>query len=184
MMIKRILTWSVLMVMACVATVPVAGAEQPIIIPVILVVSQDTNLPNPAAPLKLQAAVYSIRAADKQPPATLPSLPQAAGTERAERDEVRLDDCSVHRVDVVSLIHGKADASGSMEVSLPMLLKMTIRGGEAAVSISCGPHGSGRQWTDRQGPVIPATDLLTGRPTTVRPEYTEEYHRIVGSNTR
>lgn len=183
MLIKRILTWSVLMVMVCVATVPVAGAEQPIIIPVILVVSQDTNLPKSSAPLKLQAAVYGIRAADKQPPAT--SLPQVAATEHAERDEARLDDCSVHRVDVVSLIHGKTDASGSMEVSLPMLLKMTIRGGDAAdVSLSCGPHGSAGQRTDRRGPVVPATDLLTGRADTVRPEYIEEYHRIIGSNTR
>ncbi len=185
MIIKRILSWSVWMVMACIATAPVAGAEQPIIVPVILIVSQNSDRSNVTAPPKLQTAVYRIRAAGKQPSAKVPNLPEDSGTARTMRNEVRLEDCTVRRVDFVSLNPGVSNASGSTELSLPVLLKVVINGREATdVSISCALQEPDRQWTEWREPVIPATDLLTGRSTTVRPEYMEEYHRMVGSNSR
>jgi hypothetical protein len=186
MIIKRIFSWSVWMVTAIMATVPAAWAEQPIIVPVIFVVSQQTDRSDVTAPVKLQTAVYRVRAVGKQSSETVPDFAENTGMTRMMKSEVLLQDYEVRRVDLVSLSHNGSKASGAMELNLPVLLKVIIKDqGVTDVSLSCAPHRSSvGQLTELRGPVIPATDLLTGRPTTVRPEYVEEYHRIVRLNSK
>ncbi len=185
MVTKRIVSWSVTMILIGVAAVPVAWAEQPIIIPVILVVSKVAGQVDSMGRPKVQTALYKVEDLGKPSHATLLSLSENIGRERVVRNGDRQAANGLHHGDFGTLKRVRLNASGSTEISLPVVLKVVINGEAAAgVSICYSSDTPREHGTKPQGPVISAVDLLTGRPTTVGHDYIEEYQQIVKSLNR
>jgi len=185
MMSKNILIWSVCIVLSGLAAVPVARAEQPIIIPVVLVVSQGTGQVSSMGRPEVQTALYRMQNVGSQSPETASNVPEDAGNARVVKNGARPDNLGAYRVELYTVKHVRLNASCTAEISLPVVLKLVINGDVTTdVSIGRSPDVPREHGTKSGGPVIPAVDLLTGRPTTVRPEYIAEYRRIVGSGRK
>jgi len=182
MIIKRILSWSILMALCSVVTAQAARAEQPIIIPIVLVVCQNSGQGNTMGRPIVQTAVYKSQEVGRQTYATVPELSAYTRKVLIEASRANPDSWKVQRVEFRRLEHARSTGSGRTEISVPMVLKLVI-GGEVATHVSVYPSTDRPRdrWTEAQGPVVPATDLLTGKPTAVRPEYVKEYQQIVRS---
>jgi len=184
-MSKLILNWSVVMVICGIAAVPVARAEQPIIIPVVLVVSQAGGQASTMSRPEVQTALYRIHDVGSQSRAAASPNPVDSGNAAVARHGAGPDQVRANRVEFHPGKDVRVNVSGPNGITLPVVLKVVINGKVAAnVSIDRVTDVPQEHETKSEGPVIPAVDLLTGRPTTVRPEYIEEYQRIVGSGRK
>lgn len=182
---KRILSLTVCVVMGSVAAAPSAWAEQHIIIPVVLVVSQTTGRAVCKRYPKVQTALYRIQGENRQSHGTLGSSSGGTKTASEVRAGVWLLNNSTQRVELCGPNPVRSQSSPLTEIRVPMVLKLVIKRG-VATDVSIGrAHSAARSQSGRsEGPVIPAVDLLTGGPTTVRPEYIAEYQEIVRSGRR
>lgn len=183
MMSKHILIWSVCMVICGLAAVPVARAEQPIIIPVVLVVTQAAGQANSMSRPEVQTALYRIQDVGSPPRAAASTDPVDSGNAAAAGHGALPDNLQASRVVFHTGNHVRLNVSGPTRITLPVVLKVVIDG-KVATNVSIDHVTEVAQERETKGPLIPAVDLLTGRPTTVRPEYIEEYQRIVRSGRK
>ncbi|MDQ7781872.1 MAG: hypothetical protein RDU20_03270 [Desulfomonilaceae bacterium] len=183
MILKRILNWAVHMVLGSLVAVPVVRAEQPIILPLILVVPQAASGAVSEGGPRVRTAVYTVPDVGAKSYSTEPDFCPGTTHEGILKSLIRSDDHAAHRIELHTLNHVRSGAGPHTELHVPVVLKIVLNGGMVRDISICRPSdldGIQNQRAATPGAVIPAVDLVTGEPTVVRPEYVTEYRSIAG----
>lgn len=177
-MINRLFYWCVCMVLCCALAAPVAVAEQLIIVQIDVVLSPENVSRNPKPELQYNPALFDF---DRSPlDGSVPPRGEADGSGESSRDQ-RLTLSHALLTDVVHVLEQSAQTlHGSPYRIIPIVVRIT-RDGDTTT------RGTERSRTGLPpGPVphaseatIPAVDLLTGKPASVRPEYMDEYRELI-----
>lgn len=176
---NRIFSWSVWIVLCCALTAPVAVAEQPIIIPVIFMLSPAVDGSDALRSPMGQATLYRSDPGkvSGQTFVSRVCVRHVKNVDNGKQEQAKRYDSTLSAC--VPLSHTTQNTSKIAEGNRPIVLTVAMnREATANVSIRISMGAMCGVSAEPDRAFIPAVDLMTGEATTVRPEHIKEYQEL------